>query len=227
MQIVEVVLRDAVASAGARRPTERLAWLIIVASIPAGRHSASRSSTRCARSPQSRELAAIFLTAQRLRCCSRPSATAAAREVRELAIREGAKPDGGRELDTLDYTRGAASSGVAAVGGARRGHQPRRASRWARAWRAASTTATRRASRSCSPRRSSSRRASTSCPDLARAPRRRDPRAGAGRRCISRGHHGRASRCAFLMRYFKTRTLMPFAIYCIAFGGFMVVYTLS
>ena len=32
---------------------------------------------------------------------------------------------------------------------------------------------------------------------------------------------------AFLMRYFKTRTLMPFAIYCLVFGGFMVIYTAS
>jgi len=29
---------------------------------------------------------------------------------------------------------------------------------------------------------------------------------------------------AFLMRYFKTRTLIPFAIYCVVFGGAMVIY---
>jgi undecaprenyl-diphosphatase len=28
----------------------------------------------------------------------------------------------------------------------------------------------------------------------------------------------------FLMRWFKTRTLTPFAIYCLAFGGAMIIY---
>jgi undecaprenyl-diphosphatase len=28
----------------------------------------------------------------------------------------------------------------------------------------------------------------------------------------------------FLLRYFKTRTLTPFGIYCIVFGGAMVIY---
>jgi undecaprenyl-diphosphatase len=32
---------------------------------------------------------------------------------------------------------------------------------------------------------------------------------------------------AFLMRWFKTRTLIPFAIYCLGFGAFMTVYTLA
>ncbi len=29
----------------------------------------------------------------------------------------------------------------------------------------------------------------------------------------------------FLVGYFKTKTLMPFAIYCLVFGGAMVIYT--
>ena len=29
----------------------------------------------------------------------------------------------------------------------------------------------------------------------------------------------------FLVKYFKTRTLIPFAIYCVVFGTFMIVYT--
>ena len=29
----------------------------------------------------------------------------------------------------------------------------------------------------------------------------------------------------FLTNYFKTRTLTPFAIYCLMFGAFMVVFT--
>ena len=32
---------------------------------------------------------------------------------------------------------------------------------------------------------------------------------------------------AFLVRWFKTRTLIPFAIYCLVFGGAMVIYTLA
>jgi undecaprenyl-diphosphatase len=32
---------------------------------------------------------------------------------------------------------------------------------------------------------------------------------------------------AFLMRWFKTRTLIPFAIYCLGFGAFMTAYTLA
>jgi undecaprenyl-diphosphatase len=30
---------------------------------------------------------------------------------------------------------------------------------------------------------------------------------------------------AFLVRWFKTRTLIPFALYCLVFGGAMVIYT--
>jgi undecaprenyl-diphosphatase len=32
---------------------------------------------------------------------------------------------------------------------------------------------------------------------------------------------------AFLVRWFKTRTLIPFAIYCLGFGAFMTIYTLA
>ena len=31
---------------------------------------------------------------------------------------------------------------------------------------------------------------------------------------------------AFLVRYFKNRNLIPFGVYCIAFGAFMVLFTL-
>ncbi len=31
----------------------------------------------------------------------------------------------------------------------------------------------------------------------------------------------------FLVGYFKTKTLIPFAVYCLAFGAFMLVYTLA
>jgi undecaprenyl pyrophosphate phosphatase UppP len=32
---------------------------------------------------------------------------------------------------------------------------------------------------------------------------------------------------AFLVKYFKTRTLVPFAVYCLVFGLAMVIYTVS
>ena len=91
-------------------PTERLAWLIICASIPVGilgilfEHAARTATAKP-------EIAAIFLVvngliligAERLRRRS---------EVRELARREGAKADGGRELATLEYRE----AGVIGVG---------------------------------------------------------------------------------------------------------------
>jgi undecaprenyl-diphosphatase len=82
-------------------PTERLAWLIIVASIPTGilgvalEHQARTATAKP-------EIAAIFLVvngfiligAERLRRRA---------EVRALARREGMKDDGARRLDTLEY----------------------------------------------------------------------------------------------------------------------------
>ena len=90
-------------------PTERLAWLIIVASIPVGilgialEHQARVATAKPL-------IASIFLVingfvligAERLR---RRAA------VRALARREGVKQDGGRRLDTLEY-REAALIGV-------------------------------------------------------------------------------------------------------------------
>jgi undecaprenyl-diphosphatase len=95
--------------------TERLAWLIIAASIPTGilglllEHQARTATAKP-------EVAAIFLVvngfilfgAERLRRRS---------EVRALAVREGRmKRDGGRRLETMDY-REAAIIGVAQSGG--------------------------------------------------------------------------------------------------------------
>jgi undecaprenyl-diphosphatase len=85
--------------------TERLAWLIIAASIPTGilgillEHAARVATAKP-------EVAAVFLVvngfilfgAERLRRRS---------EVRELAGGEAAKADGGRSLDSLRYREGA------------------------------------------------------------------------------------------------------------------------
>jgi undecaprenyl-diphosphatase len=89
----------------AETANERLAWLIIVACIPVGiagillEHPARVATA-------TPEIAAIFLVvngfillgAERLRKRA---------EVRALAKREGAKADGGRRLETLDYREGA------------------------------------------------------------------------------------------------------------------------
>jgi undecaprenyl-diphosphatase len=95
-------------------PTERLAWLIIAASIPTGllgialEHVARVATAKPA-------IASIFLivngfvlfTAQRL---------ARQAEVRMLARTEGVKRDGGRVLETLEY-REAVGLGVVQSGG--------------------------------------------------------------------------------------------------------------
>jgi undecaprenyl-diphosphatase len=111
------IIRSFFATLGKRRietPTERLAWLIIAASIPTGilgialEHVARVATAKP-------EIASIFLvvngfvlfTAQRL-------ATRA--EVRTLARREGVKRDGGRVLESLEY-REAAVLGLAQSGG--------------------------------------------------------------------------------------------------------------
>jgi undecaprenyl-diphosphatase len=86
-------------------PTERLAWLVIVASIPVGILGLALEHT--ARVATAKPLIAsiflvvngfILLGAERLRRRS---------EVRELARREGMKEDGGRRLETLDYREAA------------------------------------------------------------------------------------------------------------------------
>jgi len=86
-------------------PTERLAWLIIVASIPVGILGIALEHT--ARVATAKPLIAsiflvvngfILLGAERLRRRS---------EVRELARKQGMKADGGRRLDTLEYREAA------------------------------------------------------------------------------------------------------------------------
>src|SRR6202451_4243640 len=81
--------------------TERLAWLVVVASVPAGiiglalEHPLRTLTAKPG-------IAAIFLIVHRgvLLAAERFRRRA---EVRELAIREGSKPDGARELNTLEY----------------------------------------------------------------------------------------------------------------------------
>jgi undecaprenyl-diphosphatase len=106
------IIRAFFATLGKRRadtPTERLAWLIIVATIPVGilglllEHPLRTLFAK----PLS---ASIFLVVNGFILLSAERYRRRA-EVRELARREGTKPDGARDLDTLEY-REAAVIGV-------------------------------------------------------------------------------------------------------------------
>jgi undecaprenyl-diphosphatase len=142
-------------------------------------------------------------------------------EVRELAAREGAKPDGARELDTLEYREaivigvaqstalvsGISRDGVTMGAGLARGLDHSDSARFAFLLATPVILAA----------------GLFKLPDLL-------------------GHQGDGIRgqalvamvvagiaalitVRFLVGYFKTRTLVPFAVYCLLFGAAMVVYT--
>jgi undecaprenyl-diphosphatase len=198
---------------------ERLAWLIIVASIPAGiiglalEHQLRTLTAKP-------EVAAIFLVVNGglLLAAERFRRRA---EVRELAIREGAKPDGARELETFEYREalvvgvaqstalvaGISRDGVTMGAGLARGLDHSDSARFAFLLATPIILAA----------------GIVKLPDLL-------------------GHLGDGVRgqalvaCAvaavtavftvrFLVGYFKTKTLTPFAVYCLVFGGAMVIYT--
>jgi undecaprenyl-diphosphatase len=203
----------------AQTSTERLAWLIVVASIPAGvlgivfEHELRTLTAKP-------EIAAIFLM---VNGCVLFAAEWFRRraQVRELAVREGAKSDGGRRLDTLEYREalvvgvaqstaliaGISREGVTMGAGLARGLDHSDSARFAFLLATPIILAA----------------GLFKLPDLL-------------------GHLGDGVRgqalvaCAaaavtavftvtFLVKYFKTRTLIPFAVYCLLFGGAMVIYT--
>jgi undecaprenyl-diphosphatase len=200
-------------------PTERLAWLIVLASIPAGLLGlAFEHELRTLTAKP--EAAAIFLM---VNGCALLAAERYRRRavVRELAIREGAKPDGGRALDTLEYREalvvgvaqstalvaGISRDGVTMGTGLARGLDHGDSARFAFLLATPIILAA----------------GIFKMPDLL-------------------GHLGNGIRgqavvacaaaavtavftVAFLVRYFKTRTLVPFAVYCLLFGLAMVIYT--
>jgi len=200
-------------------PTERLAWLIVLASIPTGiiglalEHQLRTLTAKP-------EVAAIFLMVNGFILLAAERYRRRA-EVRELAIREGAKLDGGRELDTLDYREalvvgvaqstalvaGISRDGVTMGAGLARGLDHSNSARFAFLLATPIILAA----------------GVVKLPDLT-------------------GHLGNGIRgqalvaCAvaavtavftvrFLVGYFKTKTLTPFAIYCLLFGLAMVIYT--
>jgi undecaprenyl-diphosphatase len=200
-------------------PDERLAWLIIVASIPVGilglllEHPARVGTA-------TPEVAAIFLVvngfillgAERLRRRA---------EVRALARREGLNPEGGRELATLDYREaavigtsqtaaliaGISRDGIVMATGLLRGLDNEDAARFAFLLATPIILAA----------------GIFKVGDLTGP--------------LGKGLRGEAIIAAvaaaitavitvhFLLRYFKRGNLVPFGIYCVAFGTAMIFYT--
>jgi undecaprenyl-diphosphatase len=218
VQIVSAFFRT-LSTRRVQTSTERLAWLIIAASIPAGiiglvfEHQLRTITAKP-------EVAAIFLMVNGLVLFAAEWFRRRA-AVRELAAREGAKPDGARELDTLEYREafviGAAQStaliagisrdGVTMGAGLARGLDHSDAARYAFLLATPIILAA----------------GLLKLPDLL-------GHLGNGVRgqalvaCIAAAITAVIT-VAFLVRYFKTRTLIPFAIYCLLFGFAMVLYT--
>jgi undecaprenyl-diphosphatase len=226
------IVRAFFATLGKRRvdtPTERLAWLIVLASVPAGVIGLALEHPLRTLTAKP-EVAAIFLMVNGVLLLAAERYRRRA-EVRELAIREGVKPDSekvagspdwpARKLGTLDYREalvvgvaqstalvaGISRDGVTMGAGLARGLDHSDSARFAFLLATPIILAA----------------GIVKLPDLT-------------------GHLGDGIRgqalvaCAaaavtavftvrFLVGYFKTKTLTPFAIYCLLFGLAMVIYT--
>ena len=200
-------------------PTERLAWLIICATIPVGILGVLLEHT--VRVALAKPLAAsiflvinglILLGAERLRHRS---------EVRALAAREGMKADGGRRLDTMEY-REAGVIGVAQTSALIAGIS--------RDGMCMSTGLVRGLDNSDAARFAF---LLATPPILAAGLYKIGDLTGPNGNGGVRGAAFVAAVAAaitaiisvhYLTRYFKTRTLRPFGIYCVVFGLAMVIY---
>jgi undecaprenyl-diphosphatase len=200
---------------------ERLAWLIIAASIPAGVIGLALEHPLRTLTAKP-EVAAVFLVVNGLLLFAAERFRRRA-EVRELAVREGAKPDGARQLDTLEVREalvvgvaqstalvaGISRDGVTMGAGLARGLDHSDSARFAFLLATPIILAA----------------GIVKLPDLLGH--------------LGDGVRGQAVVAAavaavtavftvrFLVGYFKTRTLIPFAVYCILFGLAMVIYTLG
>jgi undecaprenyl-diphosphatase len=199
-------------------PTERLAWLIVVATIPVG--ILGLLLEHPVRVALAKPLyASIFLVVNGLILFGGEYFRRRS-EVRELAIREGAKRDGGRRLDTLEFREsavigtaqtsalvaGISRDGVVMSTGLARGLDHSDAARFAFLLATPPILLA----------------GIYKLPDLTGH--------------LGNGLRGQAVVAAvaaaitafftvgFLTRYFKTRTLTPFAVYCVVFGLAMVIY---
>jgi undecaprenyl-diphosphatase len=200
-------------------PTERLAWLIIVASIPTGILGIALEHT--VRVALAKPLAAaiflvvnggILLAAERLRQRA---------EIRELAIREGTTREGGRRLDTLDYREavvvGTAQSAALIAGISRDGM--------------CMTTGLLRGLDNYDSARFAFLLATPiilaagvyKIGDLTGPLGNHGVRGAAFVAAVFAAVTGILT-VHFLTRWFKTRNLAPFGLYCVVFGAAMVVY---
>ncbi|HEY2159699.1 MAG TPA: undecaprenyl-diphosphate phosphatase [Solirubrobacteraceae bacterium] len=203
-------------------PTERLAWLIIVATIPVGIFGlALEHPVRVALAKPA--AAAFFLMVNGLILIGAERLRKRA-DVRELAQREGMKADGGRKLETLEFKEagmigvaqstaliaGISRDGMCMATGLVRGLDNADAAHYAFL---------------------------LATPPILLAGLYKLPDLTG-----SLGDHGVRSEALvaaifaaigaifavhFLTRYFKTRNLVPFGIYCLVFGAAMFVYTVA
>ena len=199
-------------------PIERLAWLIIVASIPVGILGIALEHTARVATAKP-EVASIFLVINGLILLGAERLRRRA-EVRELARREGMKADGGRRLDTLEYREaavigvaessaliaGISRDGVAMAAGLARGLDNEDAARYAFLLATPIILVA----------------GLYKIPDLTgvngngvRGPALVAAIAAAVTAVITVG---------FLLRYFRRGNLTPFGIYCVVFGAAMVAY---
>jgi undecaprenyl-diphosphatase len=218
------IIRAFFRTLGKRRidtPNERLAWLILVATIPAGILGLALEHTF--RTLTAKPLAAaIALIGNGLILFAAEYYRRRA-EVRQLAVREGAKADGGRELRTLEF-REALVIGVAQSGGLVAGISREGVTMGAGLARGLDHS-------------DSARFAFLLATPIILA-------AGVFKLSDLTGPLGAGIRgqavvaclvaavaavftVGFLVRYFRTRTLTPFGVYCLLFGLAMVLYTQS
>jgi undecaprenyl-diphosphatase len=210
-------------------PTERLAWLIVLASIPVGimglllEHTARVATAKP-------EVAAIFLVVNGFILLGAEQLRRRA-DVRALARREGLNPEGGRDLETLEYREaavigttqtaaliaGISRDGVVMAGGLARGLDNADAARYGFLLATPIILAA----------------GVFKVGDLTGA-----IHLGAGFASASAAHHLRIEAVVaaivaavtavftvhFLTRYFRRGNLNPFGIYCLLFGAAMVVY---
>ena len=217
---VEIV-RGFFATLGKRRidtPTERLAWLIIAASIPTGILGiALEHAARVATATP--EIASIFLVVNGFVLFAAQWLSTRT-EVRSLAAREGTKRDGGRVLETLEY-REAGVIGVAQSGGLIAGIS--------RDGMVMATGLARGLDNADAARISFL----LATPIILAAGLYKIPDLTGPNGNGVRGYALLAAVAAaiaavftvhFLTRYFKRGNLIPFGIYCVLFGSAMVIY---
>jgi undecaprenyl-diphosphatase len=212
-------------------PTERLAWLIVVATIPVG--ILGLLLEHPVRTALAKPLfAAIFLIVNGLILIGAERFRRRA-EVRELAVREGLNPEGARALDTLQFREaaiigtaettaliaGISRDGVVMTAGLARGLDNADAARYAFLLATPPIFAA----------------GLLKLPDLINVPHAKSLHITA-----SAAHNLQLLAVVamlvaaavsvvtvhYLTRYFKTRNLVPFGLYCIGFGAFMVLFTL-